>query len=114
VFVVTHHPRDRVEMEGGTTFHFVTDGIASALEQAREAADGKDVMLWGGGNIVQQYLAAGLLDELELHIVPVCSAAVLVPSPSSGTRRCSSSRCGRSRPPASRPSSTGYRNEPRR
>ena len=71
MFVVTHHPRDPVEMEGGTTFHFVTDGIASALEQAREAAGGKDVMLWGGGNIVQQYLAAGLLDELELHIVPV-------------------------------------------
>ena len=49
VFIVTHHPRDPVEMEGGTTFHFVTDGIESALEQAREAAGGKDVMLWGGG-----------------------------------------------------------------
>jgi dihydrofolate reductase len=71
VFIVTHYPRDPVEMEGGTTFHFVTDGIESALEQAREAAGGKDVMLWGGGNIVQQYLAAGLLDELELHVVPV-------------------------------------------
>ena len=71
VFIVTHHPRDPVEMEGGTTFHFVTDGIESALEQAREAAGGKDVMLWGGGNIAQQYLAAGLLDELELHVVPV-------------------------------------------
>ena len=58
-------------MEGGTTFHFVTDGIESALEQAREAAGGKDVMLWGGGNIVGQYLAAGLLDELELHVVPM-------------------------------------------
>jgi dihydrofolate reductase len=71
VFVVTHHPRDPVEMEGGTTFHFVTDGIESALEQAREAAGGKDVMLWGGGNIAGQYLRAGLLDELELHVVPV-------------------------------------------
>jgi dihydrofolate reductase len=71
VFVVTHHPRDPVEMEGGTTFHFVTDGIESALEQARKAAGGKDVILWGGGNIIQQYLAAGLLDELELHVVPV-------------------------------------------
>ena len=71
VFVVTHHPRDPVEMDGGTTFHFVTDGIESALEQARKAAGGKDVMLWGGGNIAGQYLAAGLLDELELHVVPL-------------------------------------------
>ena len=71
VFIVTHHPRDPVEMRGGTTFHFVTDGIESALEQAKEAAGGKDVKLWGGGQIVQQYLAAGLLDELELHVVPL-------------------------------------------
>jgi dihydrofolate reductase len=69
VFVVTHHPRDPVVMQGGTTFHFITDGIESALEQAREAAGGEDVKLWGGGQIVQQYLAAGLLDELELHVV---------------------------------------------
>ena len=55
----------------GTTFHFVTDGIESALEQARDAAAGKDVLLWGGAQIAQQYLAAGLLDELELHVVPV-------------------------------------------
>jgi dihydrofolate reductase len=71
VFVVTHHARESVEMEGGTTYHFVTDGIESALEQAKKAADGKDVMLWGGGEVVQQYLAAGLLDELELHVVPI-------------------------------------------
>ena len=71
VFILTHYARDPVEMKGGTTFHFVSDGIESALEQAREAAGGKDVMLWGGGNIAQQYLAAGLLDELELHVVPV-------------------------------------------
>ncbi len=71
VFVVTHHPRDPVEMEGGTTFHFVTDGIESALEQARAAGGGKDVMLWGGADVINQYLAAGLLDELELHVVPV-------------------------------------------
>jgi dihydrofolate reductase len=71
VFIVTHYPRDPVEMEGGTTYHFVTDGIESALEQARNAAGGKDVMLWGGANVVNQYLAAGLLDELELHVVPV-------------------------------------------
>jgi dihydrofolate reductase len=71
VFIVTHHPRDPVEMEGGTTYHFVTDGIESALEQARKAAGGKDVMLWGGAEVINQYLAAGLLDELELHVVPV-------------------------------------------
>jgi dihydrofolate reductase len=71
VFIVTHHPRDPAEMEGGTTYHFVTDGIESALEQARKAAGGKDVMLWGGAQVIQQYLAAGLLDELELHVVPV-------------------------------------------
>ena len=65
VFIVTHHPRDPVVMEGGTTFHFVTDGIESALDQAREPAGGKDVLLWGGGQVAQQYLAAGLLDELE-------------------------------------------------
>ena len=71
VFVVTHHPRDPVEMKGGTTFHFVTDGIESALEQARKAAGEKDVLLYGGGHIIQQYLTAGLLDELEFHVVPV-------------------------------------------
>jgi dihydrofolate reductase len=71
VFVLTHHPREPVEMEGGTTFHFVTDGIGSALDQAKKAAGGKDVMVWGGGQAVSQYLAAGLLDELELHVVPV-------------------------------------------
>ena len=71
VFVVTHHPREPLEMKGGTTFHFVTDGIEPALERAREAAGGKDVMLWGGAQVINQYLAAGLLDELELHIVPV-------------------------------------------
>jgi dihydrofolate reductase len=71
VFVLTHHRRDPVEMEGGTIFHFVADGIESALEQARKAAGGKDVMLWGGAQVARQYLAAGLLDELELHVVPV-------------------------------------------
>ncbi len=71
VFILTHHPRDPVEMKGGTTFHFVTDGIESALEQARDAAGDADVMLWGGAQVANQYLAAGLLDELELHVVPV-------------------------------------------
>ena len=71
VFIVTHHPREPVEMQGGTTYHFVTDGIERALERAKESAAGQDVMLWGGAQIVNQYLAAGLLDELELHIVPL-------------------------------------------
>jgi dihydrofolate reductase len=71
VFILTHYPRDPVAMAGGTTFNFVTAGIGSALEQARAAAGGNDVMLWGGARVVQQYLAAGLLDELELHVVPV-------------------------------------------
>ena len=71
VFIVTHYPRDEVEMEGGTTFHFVTDGIERALERAREAAGGEDVKLWGGAQVIQQYLAARLLDDLELHVVPV-------------------------------------------
>jgi len=71
VFVVTHHPRDPVEMRGGTTYHFVTDGIEAALERAKDAAGGKDVMVYGGGDVARQYLAAGLLDELELHVTPV-------------------------------------------
>lgn len=71
VFVITHHPREPVEMQGGTTFHFVTDGVESALAQAKEAADGKDVSLAGGASVAQQYLAAGLLDEIEISVVPV-------------------------------------------
>ena len=71
VFVLTHHPREPLEMEGGTTFVFVTDGIGSALEQAQRAAGERDVALGGGASVVQQYLAAALVDEFELHIVPV-------------------------------------------
>jgi dihydrofolate reductase len=71
VFVLTHHPRQPLEMEGGTTFFFVTDGIESASQQAKRAAGGRDVLLAGGANLVQQYLAAGLVDEFELHLVPV-------------------------------------------
>jgi dihydrofolate reductase len=71
VFIVTHHPREPVEMEGGTTYHFATDGIERTLERAKASADGQDVRLWGGAEVVQQYLAAGLLDVLELHIAPV-------------------------------------------
>jgi dihydrofolate reductase len=71
VFVLTHHPREPLEMQGGTTFHFVTDGIESALDQARAAAGGKDVSLGGGASVVQQYLAAGLLDEILVSVVPI-------------------------------------------
>lgn len=71
VFVLTHHPREPLPMQGGTTFYFVTDGIESALEQARAAAGARDVLIAGGASIVQQYLAAGLIDELTLSLAPV-------------------------------------------
>ena len=66
VFVLTHHPRESIEMKGGTTFHFVTEGIHVALKRAREAAQGKDVRVGGGVETVRQYLSAGLIDELHL------------------------------------------------
>jgi dihydrofolate reductase len=75
VFVLTHHAREPLEMEGGTTFHFVTDGIEAALRQARDAAGGKDVTLAGGAAAARQYLAAGLVDEMELSVVPVVLGA---------------------------------------
>ncbi|MDB5178103.1 MAG: 5-amino-6-(5-phosphoribosylamino)uracil reductase [Patescibacteria group bacterium] len=71
VFVLTRTPREPIVMQGGTTFTFVTDGIESALKQARAAAGERDVSIAGGANVVNQYLAAGLIDELWLHIVPV-------------------------------------------
>jgi dihydrofolate reductase len=71
VFVLTRHAREPLELKGGTTFHFVTDGIESALEQARPAAGEKDVSIGGGANVLQQYLAAGLLDEIVLSVVPI-------------------------------------------
>ena len=71
VFVLTHHPRETVVKEGGTTYHFVTDGLESALEQARSAAGDKDVQLDGGASVAQQYLRAGLLDELHIHVAPI-------------------------------------------
>ena len=71
VFVLTHHPRDPLEMQGGTTFHFVTDGIESALEQARAVAGDGHVSLGGGAEAAQQYMAAGLLDEVVVSVVPV-------------------------------------------
>jgi dihydrofolate reductase len=79
VFVLTHHSREPLQMQGGTTFTFVTDGIESALEQAREAAGGKGVSLGGGASVALHYLAAGLLDELVVSVVPIllCGGARL-------------------------------------
>jgi dihydrofolate reductase len=75
VFVLTHHPRESITMDGGTTFHFVTDGIVSALERARDAAHGLDVRLGGGVATVRQYLHAGLIDEMHIAIAPVLLGA---------------------------------------
>jgi dihydrofolate reductase len=70
VFVLTHHRRDPVEMEGGTTFHFVTDGIEAALDRAREAAGERDIRIGGGASTIRQYLQARLIDEMHLAIAP--------------------------------------------
>ena len=75
VFVLTHHPREPLEMQGGTTFNFVADGIESALAQARQAAGSRDVAIAGGAQAARQYLAAGLIDELRLHIAPIVLGA---------------------------------------
>jgi dihydrofolate reductase len=71
VFVVTHEEREPLPMQGGTTYTFVTDGIEAALERARAAAGDKNVGIWGGANIIRQYLKAGLLDEMQIHLIPV-------------------------------------------
>ena len=71
VFVLTHHARDALVMEGGTTFHFVTDGIAAALERAKAAANGRDVRIGGGAATIRQYLQAGLIDEMHFVVSPV-------------------------------------------
>ena len=75
VFVLTHHPREPLEMEGGTTFHFVSDGIESALAQATDAARGRDIWLAGGASVVNQYLAARLVDEIDVSIAPLILGA---------------------------------------
>lgn len=75
VFVLTHHARPPLEMAGGTTFHFVTDGIETALAQARQAAGSGDVAIAGGAQTARQYLSAGLIDELRLHIAPIALGA---------------------------------------
>jgi dihydrofolate reductase len=73
-FVLTHRGKDKL-VKGATTFNFVTDGIESALEQAKAAADGKNVFVMGGANIAQQYLKAGLVDEMRIHVAPVLLGA---------------------------------------
>src|ERR1700722_2635865 len=75
VFVLTHHARAPLVMEGGTTFHFVTDGIRVALERARDAANGKDVRIGGGATTIRQYLRERLIDELHIAIAPVLLGA---------------------------------------
>ena len=71
IFVLSHEPREPIHKQGGTTYYFVTDGIESALQQAEEAAGDKDIIVLGGADVAQQYLKAGLLDELHIHLVPI-------------------------------------------
>jgi dihydrofolate reductase len=71
IFVLSHEAHEPITKQGGTTYYFVTAGIEGALKQAKEAASGKDIMLLGGANVAQQFLKAGLLDEIHLHLVPV-------------------------------------------
>jgi dihydrofolate reductase len=71
VFVLTHHPRETLTKQGGTTFTFVTEGVEAALEQAKAAAREKDVSLAGGADLAQQCLRAGLVDEMQIHLVPL-------------------------------------------
>lgn len=71
VFVLTHHPRESLVMRGGTEFHFVTEGVEAALKRARAVAGERDVAVWGGASAVRQHLAAGLLDTLWVHLVPI-------------------------------------------
>jgi dihydrofolate reductase len=75
VFVLTHHAREPLELQGGTTFHFVTDGIDAALERATAAAGDRDVSVGGGAETAQQYLRAGLVDELDVHVAPLLLGA---------------------------------------
>jgi len=71
IFVLSHETRKPITKQGGTTYYFITEGIESTLKKAKQAAGGKDIMLLGGANAAQQYLKAGLLDEIQLHLVPV-------------------------------------------
>jgi dihydrofolate reductase len=107
VFIVTHYRRDPVEMEGGTTFHFVTDGNESALGQAKKAAAGKDVMLWAAARSLGSTWQRDCWTSSSCTSFRCCSVAVLASLTTSGRRMCDSSRSGPSRRPASPTSSTG-------
>ena len=100
IFVVTHHPREPVEMQGDTTYHFVTDGIESALAQAKEAAGDKDVMLWAAAASLGSTSQRDCWTSSSSTSFRWCSAAVLASSTTSGARTCGSSRSGPSRRPA--------------
>jgi dihydrofolate reductase len=112
VFIVTHHAREPVIKEGGTTFTFVTDGIEAALEEARAAAAGKDVALGGGANVAQQYLKAGLIDEMQLHVARSPSEPAPGSSTTSRAWRSGSSARAPSWHPASPTSGSGWGNDP--
>ena len=107
VFVLTHHPRESVEMQGGTTFHFVTDGIDAALDRAQEAAGDTAVHVAGGADVAQQALAAGRFDELTIHVAPVLLGSGTRLFETSTGAASSSSRCRCRRHPPSRTCATG-------
>jgi dihydrofolate reductase len=98
VFVLTHHAREPLALQGGTTFTFVTDGAEAALERARAAAGDRDVSVAGGANVAQQYLRTGLLDEVRIHLRPIFSEAECASSSASSPGRWSSSRPASSNP----------------
>jgi dihydrofolate reductase len=109
VFVLTHHAREPIEMEGGTSFHFVTQGFEAAYAQARETAGEDGIDIAGGASTVRQALAAGVIDELTLDVVPVCSGPASGCSTESSPSGSSRSRCSILRSP--RTSATGGRGE---
>ena len=106
VFVLTHHPREPLEMDGGTSFHFVSSGIESALGQAKDAAGGRDIWLAGGASVINQYLAAGLVNEIDLSIAPWSFRPGRGCSTGLSAAHSSSSRSGPSTHRASHTSST--------
>ena len=108
-FVLTHHPRPPIEMEGGTTFHFVDASPAEALETAREAADGEDVRIGGGATVIRDFLAAGLIDHMHVVVVPI----LLGRGSDSGTGSRASRTTTRSRPPRHPPGSRTSRSPAR-
>ena len=107
-YVLTHHARDPIEMEGGTTFHFVTEGIESAYEQAKAVAGGQNISIAGGASCAQQALKAGLVDEVDLQMPPVILGAGSGSSTASSRESRSSSWCACSRLPARSTSATGW------